>query len=142
MLRSCDTPGVVTGRGARRVARRISERPACQHRHQLPARGFHAPAHVKGTEALITPATSPFTYRSLYRLRTVRSDSSLPETPLNARLSSLKNSSPGWRVLAADPMLNQSVREPGLPVNDGQNELIPGQPLDLNNVPFTVAAAL
>ena len=53
---------------------------------------------LKGTETLITRATSPFTNRSFFRTTHGRRGSTMPETPLNARFLSLKHSSHGWRA--------------------------------------------
>jgi len=50
---------------------------------------------VKGTETLITPATCPFTNRSLYGPRTAAGDRACPRPPSSPRFLSLKHSSLG-----------------------------------------------
>ena len=84
---------------------------------------------LKGTETLITPAHSRIGPRT---------DQARPQElehardALNARFLSPQALKSWIASLAADPMQNQSDREPGVFVHDGQKERIPGQRHDLN----------
>jgi hypothetical protein len=83
--------------------------------------GRDAPKILKGTETLITPATCPFTNRSLY-------DRARPKGlehargPLNRSILESQALKSWIACLTAGPMWNQSDREPKVPVHDGPKE--------------------
>ena len=74
---------------------------------------------LKSTETLITPATCPFTDRSLYKPRTAAGARICPRPPSRPVPKSQVLKS--WVTsLAADPKSNQSDRKPGVLVHDGR----------------------